>query len=162
MKYNRALSLCSEVAIIALQWVHHFDGRSGVRHRMANGALMVREEFVAMGAHTAAQADHTKKEQESTQLQEEMDQNKKTIVEIDIGLKEFLRKKRKRDAAPAKRGGGLMRFASQGPEDEDVQDDNNGNLEQSSSQNIAADFFHNLQQDGGAPRGASACLPAEC
>ena len=117
---------------------------------------MVREEFVAMGAHTAAQADHTKKEQESTQLQEEMDQNKKTIVEIDIGLKEFLRKKRKRDAAPAKRGGGLMRFASQGPEDEDVQDDNNGNLEQSSSQNIAADFFHNLQQDGGAPRGASA------
>ena len=54
----------------------------------------------------------------------------------------------------------MMHFASQGPEDEDVQDDNNGNLEQTLSQNIAADFFNNLQQDGGAPRGASACLPA--
>ena len=70
-------------------------------------------------------------------------------------------KKRKRDAALAKGGGGLMeRYASQ-PFEEDVED-NNGNLEQSSSQNIAADFFQNLQQDGGAPRGASACLPAEC
>ena len=123
---------------------------------------MVREEFVAMGAHTAAQADHTKKEQESAQLQREMDQNKNTIVDIEIGLKQFLSKKRKRDAAPAKRGGGLMHFASQGLEDEDVQEDNNGNLEQTLSQNIASDFFNNLQQDGGAPRGASACLPAEC
>ena len=131
---------------------------------------MVREEFVAMGAHTAAQADHTKKEQESAQLQEEMDQNKKTIVDIEIRLKKFLSKKRKRDAAPAKGGKGLMeRYASLPfEEEEDVQDDNNenednnNNLEQSSSQNIAADFFNNLQQDGGAPRGASACLPAEC
>ena len=123
-----------------------------------------------MGTHTAAQADHTKKEQESTQLQEEMDQNKKTIVDIEIRLKKFLSKKRKRDAAPAKGGKGLMeRYASLPfEEEEDVQDDNNenednnNNLEQSSSQNIAADFFNNLQQDGGAPRGASACLPAEC
>ena len=123
---------------------------------------MVREEFVAMGAHTAAQADHTKKEQESAQLQGEMDQNKKTIGEIEAGLKQFLSKKRKRDAAPAKRSGGLMHFASQGLEDEDIEEDNNGNLEQTLSQNIASDFFNNLQQDGGAPRGASACLPAEC
>ena len=117
---------------------------------------MVREEFVAMGAHTAAQADHTKKEQESAQLQGEMDQNKKTIGEIEAGLKQFLSKKRKRDAAPAKRSGGLMHFASQGLEDEDIEEDNNGNLEQTLSQNIASDFFNNLQQDGGAPRGASA------
>ena len=117
---------------------------------------MVREEFVAMGAHTAAQADHTKKEQESAQLQGEMDQNKKTIGEIEAGLKQFLSKKRKRDAAPAKRAGGLMHFASQGLEDEDIEEDNNGNLEQTLSQNIASDFFNNLQQDGGAPRGASA------
>ena len=119
---------------------------------------MVREEFVAMGAQSAAEADHKQKEQESAQLQEEMDQNKKTIVDIEIRLKKFLSKKRKRDAAPAKRGGGLMHFASQGLEDEDIEEDNNGNLEQTLSQNIASDFFNNLQQDGGAPRGASACL----
>ena len=125
---------------------------------------MVREEFVAMGAQSAAEADHKQKEQESAQLQEEMDQNKKTIVDIEIRLKKFLSKKRKRDAAPAKGGKGLMeRYASLPfEEEEDVQDDNNenednnNNLEQSSSQNIAADFFNNLQQDGGAPRGASA------
>jgi len=125
---------------------------------------MVREEFVAMGAQSAAEADHKQKEQESAQLQGEMDQNKKTIVDIEIRLKKFLSKKRKRDAAPAKGGKGLMeRYASLPfEEEEDVQDDNNesedndNNLEQSSSQNIAADFFHNLQQDGGAPRGASA------
>ena len=117
-----------------------------------------------MGAQSAAEADHKQKEQESAQLQEEMDQNKKTIVDIEIRLKKFLSKKRKRDAAPAKGGKGLMeRYASLPfEEEEDVQDDNNenednnGNLEQSSNQNIAADFFHNLQQDGGAPRGASA------
>ena len=125
---------------------------------------MVREEFVAMGAQSTAEADHKQKEQESAQLQEEMDQNKKTIVDIEIRLKKFLSKKRKRDAAPAKGGKGLMeRYASLPfEEEEDVQDDNNENednntnLEQSSSQNIAADFFNNLQQGGGAPRGASA------
>ena len=73
--------------------------------------------------------DHTKKEQESAQLQGEVDQNKRTIVEIEIGLKEFLSKKRKRDAAPAMGGKGLMeRYASL-----PVEEDNNGNLEQTVS-----------------------------
>ena len=88
-----------------------------------------------MGAQSAAEADHKQKEQESAQLQGGVDQNKRTIVEIEIGLKKFLSKKRKRDAAPAKGGKGLMeRYASLPfEEEEDVQDDNNENEDNNNS-----------------------------